>query len=113
MSRDARAAFEELRTEAIRRLAAGMQLPADILTPTPRRPPGPIRRAIAWRLHSWADRIDPHNAVRITGMTITLEKDTGWTLHGYDDPMRGRGFKVCYPGLDEYSRAHSEAANPS
>lgn len=67
----------------------------------------PVRRRLAWRLRCWADRIDRAGAVRVTSMTLTLEKGEGWRLR--ED---GRGMKVCYLGEAEYDKAHTEADDP-
>ncbi len=72
-----------------------------------------MRCRVAGWLRLWSDRLDHRGAVKATGMTMTLERGRGWVLHGYDDPMRGRGFLVCYAGDDEYDRAHTEAENPT
>jgi hypothetical protein len=67
-----------------------------------------VRTRIGWWLRCWADRIDPHNAPRITGMTLTLETDKGWVLH----PDGGKGMRIAYLGRAEYDKAHTEATSP-
>ena len=68
------------------------------------------RAKVGWRLRIWADRIDPGHAFLRTGMTLTLERGRGWTLHGptVDSPP---GCPVWYYAPD-YDRAHDEAESP-
>lgn len=69
-----------------------------------------LRAKVGWRLRTWADRIDPGHAFLRTGMTITLERDQGWTLRG---PVEGRppGCPIWYYTPD-YDLAHDEAERP-
>lgn len=66
-----------------------------------------MRQKIARLLFTWAERLDPDRAVRLTGLSLTLERGEGWRLR--EDK---RGMRVCYLGVSEYDKAHTEADNP-
>ena len=67
-----------------------------------------LRRRLAERLRTTADRLDREGAPKIIGWSFTFESGRGLVFNEED-----RGCRLAYLGDAEYERAHAEAADPA
>ncbi len=76
-----------------------------------------MKRWLARRLRDFADRIDPANAPRSTGLSFTFEPGRGVVIHGVNRNLSYNhdrpGCPLYYIGETSYMRAHSEQIDRS
>lgn len=69
---------------------------------------GGVRRVLAARMRSWADRLDWHGAPKSTGLSFYFVEHVGLVVD-HDGQI---GCPLWYLGRDDYEKAHTGGQVP-